>query len=59
MIKDLNSWEILKSNSIKIRYNPGTAIAELHNQVKPAALKKPDMLRIHIGTVIIERIATQ
>ena len=49
MIRNFIS-EILTSNSVKIWYNPGTTIGELHDYVKAAILKKLDMFILHIGT---------
>ena len=45
MIKNLNSHEILTT--------------DLLDHVKPAVCKKPDMLIIHTGTMIMERISIQ
>ena len=50
MIKNLNSWEMLVSNSVKIQSNPGATTTDLLDHVKSTVRKKSVMLIIHTGT---------
>ena len=56
MIKHVNGREVSRDDSVKIGCHLGATTDEIIDYVRPTALKKPDMLIIHIGTNDIQNI---
>ena len=50
MIKYINTQEISRSSSVKIRSHPGATTEDLIDYVRPTARKKTKMMVIHSGT---------